>query len=48
MVDVSHGSKQTALDAMRLSVAPIIASHSGVAAINAQLAASGLEPVPAH
>jgi membrane dipeptidase len=35
MVDVSHGSKQTALDAMRLSVAPIIASHSGVAAINA-------------
>ncbi|HET7608429.1 MAG TPA: dipeptidase, partial [Gammaproteobacteria bacterium] len=35
MVDVSHGSKQTALDAMRLSAAPIIASHSGVAAINA-------------
>ena len=33
MVDVSHGSKQTALDAMRLSVAPIIASHSSVAAI---------------
>ena len=35
MVDVSHGSKQTALDAMRLSVAPVIASHSCVAAINA-------------
>ena len=33
MVDVSHGSKQTALDAIRLSVAPIIASHSSVAAI---------------
>ena len=35
MVDVSHGSKQTALDAMRLSVAPIIASHSSVASVNA-------------
>ena len=35
MVDVSHGSKQTALDAIRLSVAPVIASHSSVAAINA-------------
>jgi membrane dipeptidase len=35
MVDVSHGAKQTALDAMRLSAAPIIASHSGIAAINA-------------
>jgi membrane dipeptidase len=34
MVDVSHGSKQTALDAMRLSAAPIIASHSGIASIN--------------
>jgi membrane dipeptidase len=33
MVDVSHGSKQTALDAIRLSVAPVIASHSSVAAI---------------
>jgi membrane dipeptidase len=32
MVDVSHGSKQTALDAMRLSAAPVIASHSGIAA----------------
>jgi len=35
MVDVSHGAKQTALDAMRLSVAPVIASHSGIASINA-------------
>jgi membrane dipeptidase len=35
MVDVSHGSKQTALDAMRLSVAPVIASHSGIAGVNA-------------
>lgn len=35
MVDVSHGSKQTALDAMRLSAAPVIASHSGIAARNA-------------
>jgi membrane dipeptidase len=35
MVDVSHGSKQTALDAMRLSAAPVIASHSGIAALNA-------------
>jgi membrane dipeptidase len=34
MVDVSHGAKQTALDAMRLSAAPIIASHSGIASIN--------------
>jgi membrane dipeptidase len=33
MVDVSHGSKQTALDAIRLSVAPVIASHSSVAAL---------------
>jgi membrane dipeptidase len=33
MVDVSHGSKQTALDAMRLSAAPIIASHSAIAGI---------------
>ena len=32
MVDVSHGAKQTALDAMRLSIAPVIASHSGIAA----------------
>ena len=35
MVDVSHGSKQTALDAMRLSVAPVIASHSAIASISA-------------
>jgi membrane dipeptidase len=35
MVDVSHGSKQTALDAIRLSAAPVIASHSGIAAVNA-------------
>jgi membrane dipeptidase len=35
MVDVSHGSKQTALDAMRLSAAPVIASHSGISAVNA-------------
>jgi membrane dipeptidase len=34
MVDVSHGSKQTALDAMRLSAAPVIASHSSIAAVN--------------
>jgi membrane dipeptidase len=34
MVDVSHGAKQTALDAMRLSAAPVIASHSGVASVN--------------
>jgi membrane dipeptidase len=34
MVDVSHGSKQTALDAMRLSVAPVIASHSGIAGVS--------------
>ena len=31
MVDISHGSQQTALDAMRLSAAPVIASHSGIA-----------------
>ena len=30
MVDVSHSSKNTALDAARLSKAPIIASHSAV------------------
>ena len=34
MVDVSHGAKQTALDAMRLSAAPVIASHSGIASVN--------------
>jgi membrane dipeptidase len=35
MVDISHGAKQTALDAMRLSVAPVIASHSGIAGVAA-------------
>jgi membrane dipeptidase len=35
MVDVSHGGKQTALDAMQLSAAPVIASHSGIASVNA-------------
>ena len=35
MVDVSHGSKQTALDAMRLSASPVIASHSAIAAVSA-------------
>jgi membrane dipeptidase len=34
MVDVSHGSKQTALDAMRLSAAPVIASHSAIAGVS--------------
>jgi membrane dipeptidase len=33
MVDVSHGSKATALEAMRLSRAPVIASHSSVHAL---------------
>ncbi len=33
MVDISHGSKQTALDAMALSQAPVIASHSSVHAL---------------
>jgi membrane dipeptidase len=35
MVDISHGSKQTALDAMRLSAAPVIASHSAIAGVAA-------------
>jgi membrane dipeptidase len=35
MVDISHGSKQTALDAMRLSLAPVVASHSGIAGVTA-------------
>ena len=34
MVDVSHISKKSALDAIRLSQAPVIASHSGAAAVN--------------
>jgi membrane dipeptidase len=35
MVDVSHASKRSALDAMRLSRAPVIASHSSVAGVAA-------------
>jgi microsomal dipeptidase-like Zn-dependent dipeptidase len=34
MVDVSHISKKSALDAMKLSKAPVIASHSGARAVN--------------
>ncbi|HEX7081305.1 MAG TPA: dipeptidase [Gammaproteobacteria bacterium] len=33
MVDISHASKATALDAIRLSRAPVIASHSGIRAM---------------
>jgi membrane dipeptidase len=33
MVDVSHASKRSTLDALRLSRAPVIASHSGVKAV---------------
>jgi membrane dipeptidase len=33
MVDISHASKQAALEAIGLSVAPVIASHSGVRAL---------------
>jgi membrane dipeptidase len=33
MVDVSHGSKKTMLHAIRISRAPVIASHSGAAAL---------------
>ncbi|MDQ3950864.1 MAG: dipeptidase [Gemmatimonadota bacterium] len=33
-VDVSHVAKSTSLDAIRLSRAPVIASHSGVRAVN--------------
>jgi membrane dipeptidase len=33
MVDVSHASKSAALDAMRLSRAPVVASHSSVRAV---------------
>lgn len=33
MVDVSHASKQSALDAIALSAAPVIASHSAVRAV---------------
>lgn len=35
MVDVSHASKQSALEAMRLSRAPVIASHSSVSTLRA-------------
>ena len=34
MVDVSHISKKSALDAMKFSLAPVIASHSGIRAVN--------------
>lgn len=34
MVDVSHVSKQAALDAIKTSTAPVIASHSGARAVN--------------
>ncbi len=34
MVDISHVSKKSALDAIRLSKAPVIASHSGARAVN--------------
>jgi membrane dipeptidase len=34
MVDISHISKQAALDAMRLSKSPVIASHSAARALN--------------
>jgi len=33
MVDISHASKQTALEATQLSAAPVIASHSSVRAV---------------
>ncbi|HEU4619404.1 MAG TPA: dipeptidase [Gammaproteobacteria bacterium] len=33
MVDISHASKKTELDAIRASRAPVIASHSGVTAV---------------
>jgi membrane dipeptidase len=33
MVDISHASKQSALDAIELSKAPVIASHSSVRAV---------------
>jgi membrane dipeptidase len=34
MVDVSHASKKAMLHAIRVSRAPVIASHSGAAAVN--------------
>ena len=33
MVDISHASKQAALEAMELSAAPVIASHSSIRAV---------------
>jgi membrane dipeptidase len=33
MIDISHASKQAALDAMALSAAPVIASHSSIRAV---------------
>jgi membrane dipeptidase len=35
LIDISHVARSTMLDAVRLSRAPVIASHSGAAAINA-------------
>lgn len=35
MVDISHVAKSTMLDAVRVSKAPVIASHSGAYAVNA-------------
>ncbi len=34
MVDITHASKKTALDTLRFSKAPVIASHSAVAALH--------------
>ena len=34
MVDVSHTSKDTMMDAIKISKAPVIASHSGVTSVN--------------
>jgi membrane dipeptidase len=34
MIDVSHASKKATIDALKLSKAPIIASHSGASAVN--------------
>jgi membrane dipeptidase len=36
MIDVSHASKKATIDALTLSRAPIIASHSGASAVNEQ------------